>query len=211
MPPRKPSTRRKKVAAASLGLAAPETATVDSTDLKALSTAIAGDGGVVLAQYRDPVGGKPLILASLPVDRVEPTPYQRDASDTHVKRLMGGRREDRPLPRSDHRRAQGRRLLDAEREPSPAGVEEARLPRGHRARRAGRGRRVQDPRAEHREGAQPAREVARDDPHGARAREGLRRARSELRLRVRAAVVSHARRLLRRTSTHAAAAPISRF
>jgi ParB family chromosome partitioning protein len=89
MPPRKPSTRRKKVAPASLGLAAPETATVDSADLKALSTAIAGDGGVVLAQYRDPVGGKPLILASLPVDRVEPTPYQRDASDTHVKRLMG--------------------------------------------------------------------------------------------------------------------------
>ena len=89
MPPRKPSTRRKKVAAASLGLAAPETATVDSADLKALSAAIAGDGGVVLAQYRDPVGGKPLILASLPVDRVEPTPYQRDASDTHVKRLMG--------------------------------------------------------------------------------------------------------------------------
>ena len=89
MPPRKPSTRRKKVAPTSLGLAAPETATVESADLKALSSAIAGDGGVVLAQYRDPVGGKPLILASLPVDRVEPTPYQRDASDTHVKRLMG--------------------------------------------------------------------------------------------------------------------------
>ena len=89
MAPRKPSTRRKKVAAASLGLAAPETATVESADLKALSAAIAGDGGVVLAQYRDPVGGKPLILACLPVDRVEPTPYQRDASDTHVKRLMG--------------------------------------------------------------------------------------------------------------------------
>jgi len=89
MPPRKPSTRRKKVAPTSLGLAAPETATVESADLKALSSAIAGDGGIVLAQYRDPVGGKPLILASLPVDRVEPTPYQRDASDTHVKRLMG--------------------------------------------------------------------------------------------------------------------------
>ena len=89
MPPRKPSTRRKKVAATSLGLAAPETAKVESADLKTLAAAIAGDGGVVLAQYRDPVGGKPLILACLPVDRVEPTPYQRDASDTHVKRLMG--------------------------------------------------------------------------------------------------------------------------
>jgi ParB family chromosome partitioning protein len=29
-----------------------------------------------------------LLLAVLPVDRVEPTPYQRDASDAHVKRLM---------------------------------------------------------------------------------------------------------------------------
>jgi len=88
MPTRKPSIRRKKVVAASLGLAAPDTAQVDARELEALSGAIAEAGGVVLARYRDPVGGKPLILASLPVDRVEPTPYQRDASDTHVKRLM---------------------------------------------------------------------------------------------------------------------------
>ena len=89
MPTRKPTTRRKKVAASSLGLAAPDTAQVHSPDLSGLANAIAADGGVVLARYRDPVGGKPLILASLPVDRVEPTPYQRDVSDTHVKRLMG--------------------------------------------------------------------------------------------------------------------------
>jgi len=30
-----------------------------------------------------------VLLAALPVDRVEPTPYQRDPSDAHVKRLMG--------------------------------------------------------------------------------------------------------------------------
>jgi ParB family chromosome partitioning protein len=88
MPTRKPSTRRKKATASSLGLAAPETAQVDTSDLAALSRSITGDGGAVLGQYRDPVGGKPLLLASLPVDRVEPTPYQRDASDAHVKRLM---------------------------------------------------------------------------------------------------------------------------
>jgi len=29
------------------------------------------------------------MLVALPVDRVEPTPYQRDPSDAHVKRLMG--------------------------------------------------------------------------------------------------------------------------
>jgi ParB family chromosome partitioning protein len=35
------------------------------------------------------VGATPLLLVSLPIDRVEPTPYQRDPSDPHVKRLMG--------------------------------------------------------------------------------------------------------------------------
>src|SRR5262249_18852790 len=43
----------------------------------------------ILGSYNDPFGGKPLLVVALPVDRVEPTPYQRDPSDTHVKRLMG--------------------------------------------------------------------------------------------------------------------------
>jgi ParB family transcriptional regulator, chromosome partitioning protein len=89
MAKRKAPIRRKKAAASSLGLLATETAQVDAPELAALSAAITNDGGAVLARFRDPVGGTPLILASLPVDRVEPTPYQRDASDTHVKRLMG--------------------------------------------------------------------------------------------------------------------------
>ncbi|HKW00647.1 MAG TPA: ParB/RepB/Spo0J family partition protein [Vicinamibacterales bacterium] len=89
MAKRKAPVRRKKVAASSLGLAAAEMAEVDGRELDALASAITGDGGAVLARFRDPVGGKPLMLASLPVDRVEPTPYQRDPSDTHVKRLMG--------------------------------------------------------------------------------------------------------------------------
>lgn len=46
------------------------------------------DGGVVLGAYREPFGGKPILIVSLPVDKVEPTPYQRDPSDPHVKRLM---------------------------------------------------------------------------------------------------------------------------
>src|SRR5262249_43928753 len=37
--------------------------------------------------YRDPVGGNWQLLAVLPVDRIEPTPFQRDISDTHVARL----------------------------------------------------------------------------------------------------------------------------
>jgi ParB family transcriptional regulator, chromosome partitioning protein len=89
MPTRKPRTRRKKVAALSAGLTAPETAGGKFDDLDELAQSVERDGGGVLARYRDPVGGKPLLLAALPVDRVEPTPYQRDASEPHVKRLMG--------------------------------------------------------------------------------------------------------------------------
>jgi ParB family chromosome partitioning protein len=41
----------------------------------------------VLAAYREPYGGAPILLAALPRDRVEPTPFQRDLSPTHAKRL----------------------------------------------------------------------------------------------------------------------------
>ena len=89
MPKTPTRPRRKKVVAASLGLAATEAADVDVAALDTLTSTVTRDGGAVLARFRDPVGGKPLVFACLPVDRVEPTPYQRDASDTHVKRLMG--------------------------------------------------------------------------------------------------------------------------
>jgi ParB family transcriptional regulator, chromosome partitioning protein len=89
MPPRKKPVRRKKVAPASVGLTAAETTTPKSADLDRLANQVEQDKGAVLARYSDPFGGTPLLLAALPVDRVEPTPYQRDPSDTHVKRLMG--------------------------------------------------------------------------------------------------------------------------
>jgi ParB family transcriptional regulator, chromosome partitioning protein len=44
-------------------------------------------GGAVLAAYREPLSGRPLLLASLPRDAVEPTPFQRDLSPTHAKKL----------------------------------------------------------------------------------------------------------------------------
>ena len=53
----------------------------------ALARTIEDDGGAALAVYRDPLGGHWQILASLPIDQVEPTPYQRDLSETHVERL----------------------------------------------------------------------------------------------------------------------------
>ena len=88
MAKKKTVRRRKKVTAKSVGLSAPETAEVKDAALAALATAIADDGGAVLASYREPFGGTPAVLAALPIEKVEPTPYQRDPSEPHVKRLM---------------------------------------------------------------------------------------------------------------------------
>jgi ParB family chromosome partitioning protein len=89
MPPRKKPVRRKKTAPASIGLTAAETRRAEGADLDRLAAQVEADAGAVVGRYSDPFGGTPLLLVALPVDRVEPTPYQRDASDTHVKRLMG--------------------------------------------------------------------------------------------------------------------------
>ena len=44
-------------------------------------------GGCVVGQYKEPLGGHPTLLSILPIDKIEPTPFQRDLSDTHHKRL----------------------------------------------------------------------------------------------------------------------------
>ena len=46
------------------------------------------DGGHVLALYREPVGDHWQAFVLLPIDKVAPTPYQRDLSPTHAKRLQ---------------------------------------------------------------------------------------------------------------------------
>lgn len=89
MPKKKTVRRRKRVTAKSVGLSAPETAEVDDAATRSLLTRIAADEGSVIGAYREPFGGTPAVFAALPIDRVEPTPYQRDPSQPHVKRLMG--------------------------------------------------------------------------------------------------------------------------
>jgi ParB family transcriptional regulator, chromosome partitioning protein len=86
---KKKTVRRKKVAAASVGLTPAEVSTAGSPELEPLATHVHKDGGTVLGRYREPFSGKPVLLVALPVSAVEPTPYQRDPSDAHVKRLMG--------------------------------------------------------------------------------------------------------------------------
>src|SRR5262249_47028830 len=45
------------------------------------------DGGAALAVYQEPVGEHWQVFCLLPMGKVEATPYQRDLSPTHVKRL----------------------------------------------------------------------------------------------------------------------------
>jgi ParB family chromosome partitioning protein len=53
----------------------------------ALAAQVEADGGRVLAVYREPVGDHWQLFCLLPLAKVEPTPYQRDLSPTHTKRL----------------------------------------------------------------------------------------------------------------------------
>jgi ParB family chromosome partitioning protein len=85
---KKRAPRRKKAAAGSLGLTATETAALDRREIQELIEAVEGDGGAVLGAYRDPFGATPVLVVALPIAKVEPTPYQRDPSDAHIKKLM---------------------------------------------------------------------------------------------------------------------------
>src|SRR5438045_7230142 len=49
--------------------------------------AIQKAGGCLIGSYKDPLAGHPVLLCVLPIDAVEPTPFQRDLSDAHHKRL----------------------------------------------------------------------------------------------------------------------------
>jgi ParB family transcriptional regulator, chromosome partitioning protein len=79
---------RRKPAGQSTGLTATELqAAAPQAKVAELHKSIEEDGGKVLSVYREPYGGHWLVLAALPIALVEPTPYQRNLSDTHVKKL----------------------------------------------------------------------------------------------------------------------------
>jgi ParB family chromosome partitioning protein len=80
--------KRRKLAGKSTGLEAG--VLLDApipAEVNALRESIEDDGGKVLASYREPFGGLWLIMAALPIEKVEPTPYQRNLSDAHVRKL----------------------------------------------------------------------------------------------------------------------------
>lgn len=76
-----PSREKRGLDASQVALA------LDDASIAGLAEEVRDAGGTALAGYREPLSGRPILLASLPLGRVEPTPFQRDLSPTHVKRL----------------------------------------------------------------------------------------------------------------------------
>ena len=60
---------------------------MDDPEIAEVVALVRAAGGALIGAYRDPLGGRPLVLASLPLSAVQPTPFQRDLSPTHAKRL----------------------------------------------------------------------------------------------------------------------------
>jgi ParB family transcriptional regulator, chromosome partitioning protein len=53
-----------------------------------LASTIEADGGVALAVYQEPIGDHWQLFAMLPLAKVEATPFQRDLSPAHLKRMV---------------------------------------------------------------------------------------------------------------------------
>src|SRR2546428_14122672 len=93
MPPKAP-TKRKRASRK----AKPKTKGLEALDCKLEVTAepirqvvgrVEKEGGTIVGSWRDPLGGSPLVIAVLPIDSIEPTPFQRGFSEAHHRRLLG--------------------------------------------------------------------------------------------------------------------------
>src|SRR5438552_2894303 len=92
--PSKTAAKRKRASRK----AKPKTKGLDALDCKLeisaepirdVVTRVEKQGGTIVGSCRDPLGGSPLAIAVLPVDSIEPTPFQRDLSEAHHKKLAG--------------------------------------------------------------------------------------------------------------------------
>jgi|SRR5215475_916360 len=83
-----PKRRPRKAKPGSKGLGPAECQLLEPSGSAAeIVVAIQKAGGCVVGFYKDPLGGHAVVVSILPIDAVEPTPFQRDLSDTHHKRL----------------------------------------------------------------------------------------------------------------------------
>jgi ParB family transcriptional regulator, chromosome partitioning protein len=101
MPPRKspakaPAVKKPRAPRKTKKLAEPSTAGLEaSASLEgtppaafvAVCQQVTAQGGVVVGRYREPFGGHWVAMTVLPIERVHPTPYQRELSPAHADRL----------------------------------------------------------------------------------------------------------------------------
>src|SRR6202162_1967517 len=79
--PRKAKPGTKGLEPAECRLEQPEGSAKDAVEV------VEKSGGCVVGLYKEPLGGHQTLLSILPIDKIEPTPFQRDLSDAHHKRL----------------------------------------------------------------------------------------------------------------------------
>ena len=86
---RAPAKRRpRKAKAGTRGLTPAETRLDElSGTAREVAERVASVGGHLLGSYSDPLGKQPVLVAILPIDSVEPTPFQRDLSQVHHRKL----------------------------------------------------------------------------------------------------------------------------
>jgi ParB family transcriptional regulator, chromosome partitioning protein len=60
---------------------------IDDERIATLAAQVRERGGAAIGAYREPLSGSAVLLASLPLASVQPTPFQRDLSPTHTRRL----------------------------------------------------------------------------------------------------------------------------
>ena len=83
---RKAKRNPRKAKAKTRGLTPAETRLDPPADITARIEQV---GGAVIGGFADPLGKNPLVFAVLPIDEVEPTPFQRDLSQAHHRKLAG--------------------------------------------------------------------------------------------------------------------------
>ena len=60
---------------------------LDAPEMLVLVDQVRSAGGVAIGAYHEPLRGKGLLFAALPISAVQPTPFQRDLSPAHTTRL----------------------------------------------------------------------------------------------------------------------------
>jgi ParB family transcriptional regulator, chromosome partitioning protein len=86
-PARRKTPRKAKAASIGLDPAACLLVERGAKGIDELLARIESEGGAVIGSYCEPLSGHPVVVAALPIDKIEPTPFQRDLSEAHHKRL----------------------------------------------------------------------------------------------------------------------------